>query len=183
MASRYGEKLGGWISSNRQATRIFRASRYREMRWMGNFAQASHKDLLGFPMQGEAVDGYLRIGQPHESFRLPYIERSRGWLSSHRAATRFFRASRYREKEGDGYLLIGQPHGSLRRHDIERSWAWVTSHRPATRIFRTPRYRDKQGQGHLRLGQPQGPLGRPDIERSGGWISSHMPATRIVRAS
>ena len=47
---------GGWVTSHRQATRIFRTSRYRERQ----------------------VDRYLRIGQPQGSLCLPEIERSRG---------------------------------------------------------------------------------------------------------
>ena len=43
---------GGWVTSHRQATRVFRTSRYREK-------------------QG---DGYLRICQPQGSLCLPDIE-------------------------------------------------------------------------------------------------------------
>ena len=197
----------GCVSPHRPATRIFKASRYREkqrdgylrigqpqgslglpdietFRGMGIFALARHQDLQGFPIQREAG----------------------GQVSSHMQATRIFMTSRYREKQRDAYLRIGQPHGPLGLPDIGRGGGWVTSHRQATRIFRTSRYREKQGDGYPRICQPQGSLCLPDIERSRGMcifaqashndiqgfpkqgeaegcVSPHRPATRIFKAS
>ena len=151
---------------------------------MGFFAQASHKDLQGFPIQREAE----------------------GWVSSHRPATRILLASRYREKLGMGNFAQACDK-DLQSFPIEReAVGWVSLHRPATRNFMTSRYREKQGDGYLRICQPQGSLGFPDIERSRGigifsqaspkdlqgfpiqgevvvGISLHRPATKILRAS